>query len=233
MYWSAFILGLLGSTHCGLMCGPMSLSLPKPGQLGTFINTRLLYNFGRVFTYMFIGLIFSQLRLLVMSNYQEWLSVGSGLLIMALSFTVLAQATDRRIAAIFTPYIYRFRRRINQLIGNGHNFVHVITGIFNGFLPCGLVYIALLGSIDMRSNIDSVLYMFTFGIGTFPMMLSIALLGFATPARFSPIIVRMTPIFTFTLGLMLVIRGLHLDIPYLSPALGLLYPDLSTPTICQ
>jgi len=48
---------------------------------------------------------------------------------------------------------------------------------FNGFLPCGLVYIAVYGSIASGEIYTSGLYMLLFGLGTIPMMTGAVILG--------------------------------------------------------
>ena len=95
---------------------------------------------------------------------------------------------------------------------------HLATGILNGFLPCGFVYLALVGAINTGSVWQSAQYMFWFGIGTLPLMLlatiSSGLMTVSLRRKFN----RVIPYFMLCLGLWFVLRGLSLNIPYLSPA---------------
>ena len=92
-------------------------------------------------------------------------------------------------------------------------------GIINGFLPCGLVYIALAASMAAGDIGQSVLYMIVFGIGTFPVMLGISLLGNYIKPVLRRRIYKLVPLFVVILGLLLILRGLNIGIPYISPEL--------------
>jgi hypothetical protein len=92
-------------------------------------------------------------------------------------------------------------------------------GLLNGFLPCGLVYAALFGAIAMQSPSLGVLYMILYGLGTVPMMsLVIFLSNFITTSARNKI-QKIIPFVTIIIGLLFIIRGLGLNIPYLSPSI--------------
>ena len=58
MFYSAFIMGFIGSLHCVGMCGPIAMMLPADNsKRGKFIMGRVLYNGGRILTYAFLGLL--------------------------------------------------------------------------------------------------------------------------------------------------------------------------------
>jgi sulfite exporter TauE/SafE len=104
---------------------------------------------------------------------------------------------------------------------------HLVIGILNGFLPCGFVYLALIGSVNTTSVMAGVQYMFWFGIGTVPLMLAATVgAGFLnTKARRK--MNEVIPYFMFALGIWFVLRGFNLNIPYLSPA------PVGSPPICR
>ncbi|WP_109829879.1 sulfite exporter TauE/SafE family protein [Reichenbachiella versicolor] len=233
MLWSGFILGLLGSTHCGVMCGPLSLSISGQRNLIRFLLSRILYNVGRITTYVTLAITFGYFRFIFINKFQELLSIGAGVIIILLSFSILNRSFERKLSNSISPIIFRIKASFKRCVNIKSLLFPFLTGTVNGFLPCGLVYIALLASISFSDLSDSILYMTLFGLGTIPMMLSISIIGFSSQTKFNQAFSKITPVFTLILGCLLVTRGLHLDIPYLSPALSILYPDLSTPSICR
>lgn len=92
-------------------------------------------------------------------------------------------------------------------------------GMVNGLLPCGLVYIALAASIAGGSIKSGAMYMLVFGLGTFPIMLGVSLAGNFIGPVFRQKIYRLVPVLIVTLGLIFILRGMNLGIPYVSPNL--------------
>ena len=93
-------------------------------------------------------------------------------------------------------------------------------GALNGLLPCGLVYVACAGAVATGGFASGLGYMMAFGIGTVPMMLGLSLLGMKLRFAIGSGFQRLIPISVAALGILLVIRGLGLGIPYLSPDLS-------------
>jgi uncharacterized protein len=91
-------------------------------------------------------------------------------------------------------------------------------GILNGFLPCGLVYVALAASMTTGVALDSLVYMVVFGLGTIPAMLTVSILGQSLTAKVRLRLTRLVPIGALALGCLLILRGMSLGIPYVSPS---------------
>jgi len=91
-----------------------------------------------------------------------------------------------------------------------------ITGLLNGLLPCGLIYIALAGATSSGETIKGALFMAVFGLGTLPAMFSVSFIS-SISKRFRSYLSHTAPVLTFIMGTLLVVRGLGLGIPYLSP----------------
>ena len=109
---------------------------------------------------------------------------------------------------------------VNSLLNYAlkHRAGHIIIGVLNGFLPCGFVYLALVGAINAGNPIAAGRFMFLFGMGTFPLMLAATIsAGFVSPVVRRKINNAM-PYLMVCLGLWFVLRGLNLNIPYISPA---------------
>lgn len=90
-------------------------------------------------------------------------------------------------------------------------------GLLNGLLPCGLVYIAIAGAIGTADVGQGTLYMILFGLGTIPMMLAISLAGNMMGLALRNRINKLIPVLVVVVGLLFILRGLDLGIPFLSP----------------
>src|ERR1041385_2077549 len=79
-YWTALVLGLVGSLHCAGMCGPLALALPQAGGNAlAFGFGRVTYNLGRVSAYCILGLLFGLVgRSLFLAGVQRWVSIALG-----------------------------------------------------------------------------------------------------------------------------------------------------------
>jgi sulfite exporter TauE/SafE len=90
-------------------------------------------------------------------------------------------------------------------------------GLINGLLPCGLVYAAIFGAVASGGMLESSLYMIFFGLGTAPLLIALSVFGnFLTPAlrnRFN----KMVPYLLGLVAILIILRGLNLGIPYISP----------------
>lgn len=213
----AFFIGLFGSLHCVGMCGPLAFAIPSFGQSRwRIVVDKLLYNSGRVITYTLLGFIAGMVgRQLWLANLQQALSLVTGLIIIAVGISRIFKwrlLPGNGNKAFFSPV----NRMLNYALK--HQAGHLAVGLLNGFLPCGFVYLALLGAINTPSPVTASQYMFWFGVGTFPLMLLATIsAGFAGPAVRRKINVFL-PYLMVCLGLWFILRGAGLDIPYLSPA---------------
>lgn len=212
----AFFIGLFGSIHCIGMCGPLAFAVPVTGNKWWLVITdRALYNLGRVVTYSLLGLLIGFIgRQLWVFGLQQVVCMVSGTIILLISIGRIfkLQFTGGRFTSkLFKP--------VNKLLGYAlrHHAGHFAVGIINGLLPCGFVYVALTGAMNEVSPLSAAQYMFCFGMGTFPLMLIATVSsGFITlPLRNK--LNKAIPYFMLILACWFIIRGLELNIPYLSP----------------
>lgn len=222
----AFFTGLFGSIHCIGMCGPLAFAIPFTGrQKWLLVWDKLIYQFGRILAYSSLGMLTGLIgRQLWLFDMQQGVSVISGSLI-------LLAAGSRLFKHSFTRHSYFniLPGLVNKLIvyavkqRAGHFFI----GILNGFLPCGFVYLALAGAVNMQSVQASVQYMFWFGLGTLPLMLAATLSAGMLSVNLRNRLNKIVPYFMICLGVWFVMRGLALNIPYVSPA------KISSPAVCR
>lgn len=213
--WTAFLLGFVGSAHCAGMCGPLALALPG-GKRGTLIVGRVLYNLGRVVTYMAMGAAFGLLgQGFALAGLQRWLSLVLGIVILAGLFSSRrfggALPVTRAVQWLKTTLGGQFQRReLTSLF---------TVGMLNGLLPCGLVYVACAGATAAGSLMNGVDYMLAFGLGTVPMLLTISLVETKFQFVLRLRLQRLIPVSLAIVGALLLLRGMALGIPYLSPKL--------------
>lgn len=173
MFYVAFTLGLFGSLHCLGMCGPLAFSL-MPGiseRSSKSIVRALGYNTGRVLSYVSLGLVMGVFGGLVnFSGLQKPLTIGVGVFLILLFFLSLdlekllfKSGTYR---GMFEKYNQFLSKNLRSLSQKGSLFL----GVLNGFIPCGLVYLALAGALTTGGLLKGGLFMFYFGLGTFPAM---------------------------------------------------------------
>jgi hypothetical protein len=217
---SGFLVGIMGSVHCAGMCGPIALALPTGGKTGwSLLAGRLTYNAGRIATYALLGLLVGAIgRGIALLGYQQVLSIVLG---VALILTSIAPAAARRLLPR-VPGADAVQQRVSSALGSLFRRRSVaslfLVGVLNGFLPCGFVVAALAGAATTGSETGGALFMGGFGVGTAPIMLALSLAGYRLPAAFRARLVAVLPWFGVLLGALLIVRGLGLGIPYLSPA---------------
>jgi len=216
--WTAFILGLVGSLHCAGMCGPLALALPQAGNSTiSFGAGRLAYNLGRVITYCLLGVVFGALgKTLMLAGIQRWVSIALGVALLVGLFASRKLALWKPVTAL----VGILKTKMSGLLRR-RSFVALATlGLFNGLLPCGLVYVAAAGAVATGGIVSSVLYMAAFGAGTVPMMLAISLSGKLVPFSLRLKLQKAIPVSVFLLAALLILRGMALGIPYVSPVLA-------------
>ena len=219
LFITALIMGAVGTFHCIGMCGPLALALPVVTDNSTsrFFST-LLYNLGRVTTYSVLGAVFGIAgSSIAFFGYQQGLSITLGIIIII--FILLpkkAFAGQNVVMRIFE----KLRASLGKLfIRKNYHSVYFI-GLLNGLLPCGLVYLAIAGAVSTGSVLKSSLFMAAFGLGTLPVMWSIAFFGGFINIRVRQGIKKLYPYVMFAMAILLIIRGLGLNIPYLSPSVN-------------
>lgn len=220
MFYTAFILGFLGSFHCVGMCGPLTLILPlehrKPVKKAFQIAS---YHIGKALAYVSLGLVFGLLgRGLFIREYQQIFSiiVGSLMILIVLLSFVNVQMN------LFTKPIYfligKVKYALSQQLKHKNALSIFFIGFFNGFLPCGLVYMALFGALAQAELSHSAIYMLAFGLGTVPLMTATIYLGNFLSQKTKKYIQKTIPFVIIIIGGLFILRGLALGIPYISPS---------------
>lgn len=211
----AFALGLLGSLHCAAMCGPLMLALPvTPGGPARFLAGRITYQLGRIATYCLLGLVAGCIgKSIFLAGFQRWLSIALGLAVLGgwliSKRAALSTPVIRLVATLKAAMSAQLQRRSFQSLA--------LLGLLNGLLPCGLVYVALAGAVAQGGIGTGLGHLAAFGLGTVPMMLAMSL----SRKWFSPALrLRLNRAIRFGICLLvrlLILRGMSLGIPHVSP----------------
>jgi sulfite exporter TauE/SafE len=220
MLYTAFLFGLISSFHCIGMCGPIAMMLPvdrnNPGKKATQIIT---YHLGRLTAYGSIGLLFGLLGSgLFLAGIQQQLSIFIGVAMVLI--ILIPEKTFSKYN--FSKPIFRLISKIKQTLGShfknkSYKSLFII-GLLNGLLPCGMVYVALFGAIAMQSASFGIVYMILFGLGTVPLMSSVVYINSLLTVTVRNRIQKVIPIVGVVIGVLFILRGLGLGIPYVSPS---------------
>jgi uncharacterized protein len=217
-FFAALTLGFLGSFHCIGMCGPIALTIPvrRDSRFG-MIGGSLLYNSGRILTYSLMGLVFGLFgQGVAMAGWQGWLSVTIGALLLLNLFLP-------RLIRVRSGIAYRLleslKSHVRRLFGLKTPFSLFLIGLLNGFLPCGLVYLGIAGAVATGSSIGGMAFMAAFGLGTLPVMVALTLLRDYVGLRFRGRVRAVVPVFIGAMAVLLILRGMNLGIPYISPSI--------------
>jgi len=214
MLGSAFLLGLAGSLHCILMCGPLVLLLGS-SKKSSMLWYHIIYHSGRISTYGLLG-IFAGLvgKGFTIAGGHQILAIALGSLIILIG---LSQFLHQYGLLIKMPHLdtlsYWLIKKNSQLKTQSA----FIKGMLNGLLPCGLIYVALAAAIVSHSLLDGLYYMLFFGLGTTPILFCIIIFGSVSQRIRRLPIQNILPLITIIFGLWILIRGLGIGIPFWSP----------------
>lgn len=219
---SALALGLAGSLHCVGMCGPIAIALPRSpaGSRTAFLQGRLLYNLGRTITYTALGVVFGLLgKSLNLAGWQQVVSIACGSFML---LYVVGRYLPRGrwglsgwTARILAP----IQQALASRLGGDSRANLLVIGLLNGLLPCGLVYVALVGAVATGTVWGGALFMLVFGMGTAPLLLALSLAGPSLYGRLRGRFQVIVPVGLAILGILFILRGSNLGIPYVSPKL--------------
>jgi len=218
IFYTALGLGLLTGFHCIGMCGPIAIALPLNKKTwGTRIFSALWYNIGRTITYASLGVIFGILGAgFSLAGFQKWISIIMGVFMIAsvlfpkINHMLYRGTGDSKIMNSIKKQLAKYFQRASYKS-------LFITGLLNGLLPCGMVYMALAGAIGVGSLQGAVLFMILFGLGTIPMMFLLSMIGNFATIKLKHAINKIIPFVVVIVGALFILRGLELGIKFISP----------------
>ena len=208
------LLGLAGSLHCIGMCGPLMLAIPLPASARrTILLQMLVYHSGRILTYSALGVLFGLLgKGVAIAGLQQVLSLAAGFFIVAMAF--VAWRFEQLVTALpgFGSFTRAIQQRMGQLLRSHPGGATFSLGLLNGLLPCGMVYAALAGAISTTNSVEGGVFLALFGLGTLPLLLATTVMGRSFSQSIRTKMKVLQPILLTLAGLLLIQRGLHVDL---------------------
>lgn len=218
MLWTAVLLGFLGSFHCVGMCGPIALAV-SGGKGKAFLSNKILYNLGRSVTYALLGLIVGSLGFsLSLAGVQQGFSIAMGVLILIFAISYKKSDQFLRIPALSGIVIF-LKKQLGKFLKAGGPAGFFATGLANGLLPCGMVYMALVAALALQNPWLGAAYMFFFGLGTIPLLLILMFSGSLIPITVRQTFQKAIPYVGVLIGIIFIFRGLGLGLHGFSPDL--------------
>lgn len=202
------------------MCGPIAFVLPIDRSNKTKKVVQIsLYHIGRLLTYSFIGFIFGWIgKGLYLAGFQQRISILIGVLMIVLILIPVRIFNKYNFSKPLYSTIGKVKSSLGKLLKQKSSKALFSIGVLNGFLPCGMVYMALVGAMAGGSSIEGAVYMALFGLGTVPLMTTAVYLGNFLSVNVRAKIQKAVPVFVVIIGLLFITRGLGLGIPYISPS---------------
>ncbi len=213
---AGILIGLMASLHCIGMCGPIALALPLNRSSEQMKWWGLLqYGIGKTAAYaslgILIGMIGAGLKLL---NSLQILSVILGGITIVYGlfkiFKVQISFGKNILSGGVSSSMVRFFKSKSPL-------KLLFIGFANGLLPCGMVILALTNALLIGSTTQAVFAMIGFGLGTLPILFAVNLVGNRFSSSFKQKYAPMIPYYIVLVGAFIVVRGMNLGIPYISP----------------
>lgn len=229
----SFIMGIAGSFHCLGMCGPIAMALPLSGRSkDEKLFGVMLYNAGRIFTYASLGLVLGFAGdYLFTPNIQSTVSIFFGIAILV--YLCLPKGFRKKPLQFggIQRTLLQLRTMLGKFLSQKSNASLFSIGLLNGLLPCGMIYLALASSFLTGSAIKGSLFMASFGLGTFPLMMMAAYFGSFINQSLRLKVRKLIPLFLFAMAVLLLLRGLNLGLPFISPLLP--ESQEATPVVCH
>lgn len=186
-YFAAFLVGLFGGVHCVGMCGgivgALSFGLPEQvrGRFSALLPYLLNYNLGRLLSYTLAGALFGGVgalaaNMVAVNQAQSVLQVIAGLFMIAMGLYLggwwYGMSRLEKLGGRLWRLIEPFGRKLLPVKRPSQALV---MGMVWGWLPCGLVYSALIWAISAGSALEGALLLLSFGLGTLPNLLAMGI----------------------------------------------------------
>lgn len=219
-WWAPLLMGFAGSFHCIGMCGPIAMYAGNKNFAAKYLFNRIIYNLGRVVTYSILGLLLGLFGAgLNYAGFQQSISIVAGIFLLLFVLTTFFASKFQSLNFISNKVSAGLKKVFNQLIQQESSLKWLGLGLVNGVLPCGFVYLALGVAAFQVDILHTVTFMSLFGAGTIPAMLAVTLSAGIINLNWKNKLGRISPYLASVVAVLLILRGLNLGIPYISPAI--------------
>jgi hypothetical protein len=217
----ALSMGFVSSFHCLGMCGPIALAIPVHTNRSwiRYINY-LFYNTGRACTYALLGLFVGSIaQSIQIAGYLQYLSLAIGIALMLYAVNTRLSTQWVHPPVFWVKLVGNLKKQMAVFLTSPSIGTRFLLGMLNGLLPCGMVAMALISSMATGGGWRAAIFMFLFGVATFPVMLGVSFLKAYITPRFRSAITKYTPLFLFFIGLWMIARGSIIHLPAVSASI--------------
>lgn len=203
--WTALVMGLAGSLHCAGMCSPLAMAITtrKP-----FLQHKIIYNTGRIFTYALLGAMAAAFgSLFSLTSYQNILSFTIGGLFLLIGVGAISGINVPYFTAGISKFTSQLKGLFSFWLQKKNSLAVFVMGMLNGLLPCGLTYLAMTYCFILPAAQDGFVFMILFGLGTWPVMIGITWLMALGFRKVTLNYQKITTIVFILIGLWMVGRG--------------------------
>lgn len=215
---AGFVLGLTSNLHCIGMCGPIAMAIPVNRKSNLSILSGILqYNSGRILTYSILGAIVGSIGVTVETfGILQWISIAAGVFMILFAWRKwLSARLDAKLPVLGIQGFVS--KGLGKVIASRSPFKLTLLGSLNGMLPCGMVYVALMNALLGGNPLSSAYAMIAFGVGTLPAMIAVGFAANRISTSLRQKLNKAVPYMLTIVGVLIVLRGMNLDIPYISP----------------
>lgn len=213
-----FVLGLVSSLHCVQMCGPIvlaysvALDSSRSPAIPSLFQNHLAYHSGRILTYSALGALAGLMGAMLglvgrLAGFSHILALIAGVLMILVGLSLFGLIPANIVQSKFFRVPSSVFRRIGKLLyapGLKNRFA---LGLALGFLPCGLIYAALLKAMSAGSALGGAMAMLAFGLGTSGALLVLGLFSSAIRIRLNRWGTQFAAVGVTLMGILLVWRG--------------------------
>jgi sulfite exporter TauE/SafE len=203
-----FVLGLVGSLHCLQMCGPIVLAYSLPLDRARALRSHLQYNAGRVLTYAALGAL-AGVAGHGIGLLGRMAGLASGARVVAGAAMIVAGVAMVGIGPAKGGLVKIQKSAGRRLMAPGGKFQ---LGLILGFLPCGLIYAALMKAVETGSAAGGAATMLSFGLGTSAALLALGFTSSLAGFRVGPWSTRVAAVCVMASGVVLIWRGLMVPV---------------------
>ena len=208
-YVFAFMTGIFGSFHCMGMCGGLvSAFFMKIGNRG--LSPYFYYHIGRITSYTFIGTAAASLGMALTKTglfrkAQGIIQIAAGMVVIIIGLDILG-VLPWRLSFDALP-ISSLKRLYKKASEKGPLFGPLLGGIFNGFIPCSLVFVVAIKAASTGEPLQGAFLMVSLGLGTLPSMLLVSFVFSKIGARARGILSRLAAVTIIAMGIWTLYKG--------------------------
>jgi sulfite exporter TauE/SafE len=219
---TGFLLGITSNLHCIGMCGPIAMAIPvNRSSNWSILGGIFQYNIGRILTYSLLGAVVGSIGITIETfGILQWISILSGVFLIIFAWRKwFSLKVNANVPSLGLKNLTS--KGMHKVLSSDSSLKLTLLGMLNGLLPCGMVSVALMNALIAGNPVSSAYTMIAFGIGTLPAMIAVGFaanrIGIETRKKLNKVV----PYLLTVVGLLVILRGMNLDIPYLSPKVSI------------